>query len=110
MSPRQLDLIGSSIAHAKSTTALHMNFSPPDEKDTGGLNRGKYILVLAMMFNIWLFSIPTEFRRARFCTDEDVLLHPDKGCTTFGAWREGIAEYYANGGGVKFDFSIEGKE
>jgi hypothetical protein len=57
-----------------------------------------------------MFSIPTEFRRARICTDEDVRLHPEEHCTTFASWRTGVAEYYANGGGVKFDFSIEGKE
>jgi hypothetical protein len=25
-------------------------------------------------------------------------------------WASGVAEYYANGGGIKFDFSIEGNE
>lgn len=87
-----------------------MNFSPPGDSDPGGLKEGKYILLLAMVFNVWLFSIPPEFRRARFCTDEDVILHPERHCTTFGAWRKGVAEYYAGGGGVEFDFSIEGKE
>jgi hypothetical protein len=87
-----------------------MNFSPPDDNDTGGLGRGKILLVLAIFANVWLFSIPTEFRRARFCTDDDVSLHPEKHCTTFGAWRTGITEYYAKGGGIEFDFSVEGKE
>ena len=62
-----------------------------------------------MLVSVWLFSIPVEFRRARFCTEEDVRLYPEKNCITFNSWREGIAEYYANGGGVKFDFSIEEK-
>ena len=93
----------------KSTICLRMNFSPPDNKDIGGLNEGKYLLLLVLSACIWIFSIPPEYRRARFCTDEDVRLYPEKHCTTFNAWRTGIAEYYANGGGVHFDFSIEGK-
>jgi hypothetical protein len=83
-----------------------MNSSP----DTGGLGRGKILLIIALIANVWAFSIPVEFRRARLCTEEDVKLYPEKHCMTFGAWRTGVAEYYANGGGVKFDFSIEGKE
>ncbi|KAL3826764.1 hypothetical protein ACHAXA_000590 [Cyclostephanos tholiformis] len=110
-SARPLHSVGGSFAGATSTTtSLRMNFSPPDDNDTGGLGRGKILLVLAMIVNVWLFSIPPEFRRSRFCTDEDVSLHPEKHCTTFGAWRTGITEYYAKGGGIKFDFSIEGKE
>ena len=66
-------------------------------------------IVFAMFVNVWLFSIPTEFRRAQFCNEEQVRLYPESKCITFKSWREGIAEYYANGGGVKFDFSIEGK-
>jgi len=99
------------VKQPSSTTALQfLNFSPPDDNDVGSLGRGNVILVLAMVTCVWLFSIPTEFRRARFCTDEDVQLHPEKGCTTFGAWRKGIAEYYAGGGGVDFDFTVEGRE
>mmetsp|Transcript_11828 Transcript_11828/g.21001 ORF Transcript_11828/g.21001 Transcript_11828/m.21001 type:complete len:162 (+) Transcript_11828:84-569(+) len=92
-----------------SPTSLQMNFTPP-ENNTGGLREGKYILILAMIANVWLFSIPTEFRRARFCTEEDVKLYPEKHCTTVDLWKAGVADYYANGGGVHFDFSIEGKE
>ncbi|KAL3756386.1 hypothetical protein ACHAWU_003459 [Discostella pseudostelligera] len=92
-----------------TTTCLRMNFSPPDNTDIGGLNNGKYLLLIVLSACIWIFSIPPEFRRARFCTDEDVRLYPEKHCTTFNAWKTGIAEYYANGGGVHFDFSIEGK-
>jgi hypothetical protein len=79
-------------------------------KNTDGLREGKYILLFALVVNVWLFSIPTEFRRARVCSVEDVQLYPDRHCTTFDAWRQGVAEYYAYGGGVHFDFSIEGKE
>jgi hypothetical protein len=99
------------LARRKSTICLRMNnnFTPPDNKDIGGLNEGKYLFLFVLSACIWIFSIPPEFRRARFCTDEDVRLYPEKHCTTFNAWRTGISEYYANGGGVHFDFSIEGK-
>ena len=78
--------------------------------DTGGLRRGKVLLLLVLIVNVWMFSIPVEFRRARLCTEEDTRLYPDKHCTTMEAWRMGVVNYYANGGGIKFDFSIEGKE
>eukprot|EP00585_Thalassiosira_rotula_P002516 CAMPEP_0196134700 /NCGR_PEP_ID=MMETSP0910-20130528/3538_1 /TAXON_ID=49265 /ORGANISM="Thalassiosira rotula, Strain GSO102" /LENGTH=115 /DNA_ID=CAMNT_0041394687 /DNA_START=247 /DNA_END=594 /DNA_ORIENTATION=- len=78
--------------------------------ETYGMANGQVILLIAMIFNVWIFSIPVEFRRAKFCTEEDVRLNPDSHCTTFGMWREGIADYYANGGGVNFDFSVEGRE
>ncbi|KAL7546157.1 hypothetical protein ACHAWF_009499 [Thalassiosira exigua] len=90
-------------------TSLYMNFSPPPENDPTGLKEGKYLLIFAMFVTIWMFSIPPEFRRARLCREEDVKLYPDRHCTTFEAWRKGVAEYYANGGGVEFDFSVEGK-
>lgn len=77
-----------------------------------GLNvgRGPLILGLAMLMNIWLFSIPVEFRRARFCDEQQTLANPDSKCTTPQAWAQGITQYYRNGGGIQFDFSIEGNE
>jgi len=63
-----------------------------------------------MILNVWFFTIPPEFRRARFCSEEQVAANPDSHCTTGKDWREGIGQYYANGGGIKFDFSVEGKE
>ena len=54
-------------------------------------------------------SVPPEFRRARICNEEDVRLHPEKNCTTFATWKKEMAQYYKDGGGVEFDFSIEGK-
>ena len=113
-SSRQLHLMDThpaTVTHANpTTTALHMNFSPPPEGDYGGLGRGKILLAIVMLANIWAFTIPPEFRRARLCNEEDVKLYPERNCTTFKAWRKGVAEYYANGGGINFDFSVEGKE
>lgn len=78
--------------------------------DTYGIQNGGYLLLFALAVNVWFFTIPVEFRRSKFCSEEDVRLHPESKCTTFDAWRRGIAEYYANGGGVEFDFSIEGRD
>jgi hypothetical protein len=71
-----------------------------------GTNVGPYMLVATCVFAVWLFTIPTEFRRARFCSEADTLKYPTI-CTTPGRWTSGIKDYYSNGGGVKFDFSVE---
>lgn len=58
---------GRSPSHAKSTTtALLMNFSPPDKADTGGLERGKYILILAMFLNVWLFRWDQQSNKIQY--------------------------------------------
>mmetsp|Transcript_20546 Transcript_20546/g.42440 ORF Transcript_20546/g.42440 Transcript_20546/m.42440 type:complete len:169 (+) Transcript_20546:86-592(+) len=90
-----------------STTSLQMNFTPPSENDPTGLKEGFVLFGVVLLLNVWLFSVPPEYRRARFCSEEDVALYPDSKCTTFKAWRTGIMDYYANGGGVQFDFSID---
>mmetsp|Transcript_15898 Transcript_15898/g.43984 ORF Transcript_15898/g.43984 Transcript_15898/m.43984 type:complete len:156 (+) Transcript_15898:32-499(+) len=74
-----------------------------------GLGRGKYLWAIAIAINIWFFSVPVEFRRTRICNEADSAAYPEK-CMTGKQFREGIQSYYANGGGIKFDFSIEGKE
>eukprot|EP00581_Thalassiosira_minuscula_P011376 CAMPEP_0183730248 /NCGR_PEP_ID=MMETSP0737-20130205/32343_1 /TAXON_ID=385413 /ORGANISM="Thalassiosira miniscula, Strain CCMP1093" /LENGTH=153 /DNA_ID=CAMNT_0025962693 /DNA_START=31 /DNA_END=492 /DNA_ORIENTATION=+ len=93
-----------------STPTTSLKMEEEGNSNIDGMREGTVILGLALLLNVWMFSIPPEFRRARFCTEEDVKLYPEKHCTTFGAWRQGVADYYANGGGVNFDFSIEGKE
>lgn len=80
--------------------------SNPDV-DTDGTDAGKYLLFAVLLVNVWAFSIPVEFRRARFCTEEQVRLNSDSHCITFDNWKSGIIDYYANGGGVDFDFSVE---
>jgi hypothetical protein len=88
-------------------TALQMSGGSNPDVDTDGTGAGKYLLFLVMLVNIWAFSIPVEFRRARFCTEEEVRLNPDSHCITFDNWKSGIIDYYANGGGVQFDFTVE---
>lgn len=81
-----------------------------DEQRTNeilGIKRGLYLLGIVLAFNIWIFSIPPEFRRAKLCSEEQVAMFPDSGCMTGEKWVQGVQDYYANGGGVHFDFSIE---
>lgn len=71
--------------------------------------RGPIILSLALLIVVWIFSIPPEFRRAKICTlpvcVENRAACND--CQTTTELREGIIDYYRNGGGIKFDFSID---
>jgi hypothetical protein len=85
------------------------NKSPELLPDPTGLRNGLVILPIVLALCVWMFSIPTEFRRARLCSQEQVVLYPDSKCITFQDWTGGIANYYRNGGGVQFDFSIEDK-
>ena len=72
--------------------------------------QGAYLFGLVGFLCVWVFSVPVEFRRARMCSEEQVrTAAPERNCMTFGTWRQGIADYYSNGGGVNFDFSVEGK-
>ena len=91
------------ISSASSTSSLHM-------ANTDGTREGAYILGFVLVICVWLFSIPVEFRRARICTEEEYQSNPQKDCVTFDLWKSGIVEYYSNGGGVQFDFSIEGRD
>ena len=71
---------------------------------------GTYFLAAVLLVNVWLFSIPTEFRRAHLYPEGNAGLYSDPKGITAEDWAAGVAQYYANGGGVKFDFSIEGRE
>lgn len=63
-----------------------------------------------MLVNVWIFSIPPEFRRQKICSttceqnrDSSSLC---AACVTGPEWVEEVLDYYRNGGGVHFDFSI----
>ncbi|KAL7578345.1 hypothetical protein ACA910_012751 [Epithemia clementina (nom. ined.)] len=81
--------------------------SVPRKADPLGLKRGSYLLGLSLFLAIWIFSIPPEFRRARFCPNEECAVTHCFECVTPSEWVGGIVEYYQNGGGVQFDFSID---
>lgn len=84
----------------------------PGDNIQGTGARGQIIFAIVLSFCIWLFSIPVEFRRAYICTSPRCVINR-KGCNdckTLGELREGVTDYYRNGGGVQFDFSIEKKD
>lgn len=94
----------------KNKIVLYSSNNNIDENDVLGVgSRGITLFCIVALFNVWLFSIPTEFRRAKYCSEEQVRLYPDSNCMTKDMWIGGIQEYYTNGGGIKFDFSSEGK-
>ena len=89
-----------------STTQLQGN---PDKIQ--GTDRGTPILIFVMAACIWIFSIPPEFRRAYICAGTPCLEQRSlcNDCVTVTEWKDGILDYYKNGGGVQFDFSIDPK-
>jgi hypothetical protein len=78
--------------------------------DPTGLRRGLVLLPFVVLVAVWLFTIPVEFRRARFCSEEQVRLFPDSKCITPDNWVKGIQDYYQQGGGIEWDFTIEADE
>ena len=88
-----------------STTTLSMGGG---SYNVDGTEEGKYILSFVFFLCVMGFSIPPEFRRARLCTEEQVAASdPSSHCTTFNTWKSELAQYYKDGGGIKFDFSLE---
>jgi hypothetical protein len=77
------------------------------DNDTDGLAVGVPLLAVVLMISVWFFTIPVELRRARLCTEQQVIDNPQSRCMTWDNWTSGVADYYKNGGGLQFDFSIE---
>ena len=73
-----------------------------------GTGRGVILQGLTLLVCIWIFSIPPEFRRSHFCVVDKCVQNRAQcyDCVTFDEWKHGIVEYYQNGGGVQFDFSV----
>lgn len=100
-------LIRNNVPTRHSMTLLASNDSKDDGYNSrvGGLKEGLAILSLSLIVSVWLFSIPTEFRRARFCSEQESAIYEQ--CYTVDQWTSGIADYYKNGGRVQFDFSVD---
>jgi hypothetical protein len=66
-------------------------------------------MALVLLANVWVFSIPPEFRRAYICPNPSCEANrvACKNCVTLEEWTNGIQDYYRNGGGIQFDFSID---
>ena len=87
-------------------TALQMNGG----SNVDGSREGRVLLIISCLAVVWGFSIPPEFRRARICTAEQVAAAAKEAhCTTFDNWKSELSQYYKDGGGVKFNFSVEGR-
>jgi hypothetical protein len=82
--------------------------SEKDDSDIGGIGRGNIILGVVLLITIWMFSIPPYYRRVHFCStpvcEQNRAACYD--CLTLSEWTAGVADYYKNGGGVHFDFTI----
>jgi hypothetical protein len=72
-----------------------------------GLKRGRVLEIIAVALAVWLFTIPAEFRRAKFCSELETTMYTE--CYTPKQWIGGVADYYKGGGGIAFDFSIDQK-
>lgn len=74
-------------------------------------NRGLVILAIVFLTNLWLFTIPPEIRRTHICTSDRCI--QDRAwcydCKTLQEVKDAVSDYYAGGGGIKWDFSIEQK-
>ena len=64
--------------------------------DIQGITAGLYLGAIVLALNVWIFSIPVEFRRTRICNEADTRDYPTR-CMTREMWTTGIQEYYANG-------------
>lgn len=96
-----------SAKHLTRQTNTHL-FQSKGGAQVDGTGRGLAIFSLVFAVCIWLFSIPTEFRRAHLCMTEQCVQNRARcyDCVTFSEWKDGITQYYQNGGGVQFDFSV----
>jgi len=110
-------VIAEQIVSAPFTTAsgtaarTRLFLSNEGKKANDGTDRGAFLLAAVLLACIWIFSIPPEFRRAYLCGSErcvqDRSAYLCNDCMTTDEWKQGIADYYRNGGGIKFDFSID---
>jgi hypothetical protein len=82
-------------------------FASPNS-NVDGTGRGVILQGLVLLGIVWMFSLPTEFRRAHFCTIERCVENRSQcnDCVTFSEWKQGVADYYRNGGGIEFDFTV----
>jgi len=109
---------GGGSHHGRQTLAYprrpnsHLGLSNKNDYQSGrssvdGRGTGLILLGLAVAASVWLFSIPPEFRRARICTDVECSKDGTVCCITPKAWLTGVADFYRNGGGIEWDFSID---
>jgi hypothetical protein len=102
-------------AYDRTFSRLHSALFVKQEKKEvtyDGADRGRYLFALVFLICIWQFSIPPSFRRAKFCPSTCVKersLCRTSSCVTFGEWTSDVVQYYRDGGGIQWDFSIDPK-
>ena len=96
-----------SIHHGRYT-GTQLQKTQSDLDDLQGQKPGLVILTMVMAFTIWGFTIPPEIRRAHVCTDDRCLADRSRcyDCKTIGELSQQVKDYYDNGGGIKWDFSV----
>ena len=102
----------SNTAIPTTTSSQRFLSKQPKPEFDDGTEIGKYLLVLALGISLWFFTIPPSFRRAYICPLELYCLQDQtlcQDCTTWNEWFRGVADYYQNGGGIQWDFSIDPK-
>lgn len=90
-----------------ANVVVYQSNSPKDYSATG---RGLPIFLASLLFCTWLFTIPPEIRRTHICVgpcieNRDIWFCSE--CKTIGELKEEVSEYYRNGGGIEWDFSID---
>lgn len=97
-----------------ATTALSMSPNRTSQEEirrsdaVGGMKEGYIGLAIVFLFNVWMFSIPPHFRRDQICPP-DLYVTPEvaETCVPFDTMKQELVDYYKNGGGIQFDFSID---
>lgn len=74
-----------------------------------GSGRGSILFAIVTAFCIWQFTIPPSFRRAYICsTPTCIEVRSACGnCVTAQEWSSDVMDYYKQGGGIQWDFSID---
>lgn len=92
------------------------NTKPKDEYRRpvdDGRQVGFVLLAVSLVIATWLFTIPPSFRRAYLCPSDyfsEVIVVPEseqRECIPLQQWFANVGDYYRNGGGVQWDFSID---
>jgi hypothetical protein len=97
----------------KSASRSSPTYTPADD----GRSVGFVLLGMSLLLSAWLFTIPPSFRRAYLCPS-DYFANANGGiaqqqqeqqadCVPWGVWWSDVFEYYRNGGGVQWDFSVD---
>jgi hypothetical protein len=82
---------------------------PKPSANIDGAAQGQVILGVALLVCVWFFTVPPSFRRAKICISDtsQVCVEKSCNCVLFQDWSNNVVEYYKNGGGIQWDFSVD---